>query len=188
MQPISGKGTALCSVTCKYHIIPINFFVLPGLCQPVLDGLKASQLKIITIDKNGTLFNPVKMLKGLSEVSGEFRICLILEKYTENFHGLGKTKDYRVKHYTNDTVKPITVPPRPISYHLKARVDDVVESIIKESVIKEHPSNKPASWVSCAVIVPKSDSSLCITMDASNLDKTLVSSNYPIPREEDIRA
>ena len=47
--------------------IPHNsdqLFRLPGLCQPVLDGLKASQLKIITIDKNGTLFNPVKMLKG----------------------------------------------------------------------------------------------------------------------------
>ena len=109
------------------------------------------------MDKNGTFFNPVKMLKGEREVSGEFnfRICSVLEKYTENFHGLGKMKDYQVKLYTNDTVKPIAVPPRLIPYHLKARVDNIIESMIKEGVIEEHPPNKPAPWVSCAVIVPK---------------------------------
>ena len=86
-------------------------------------------------------------------------------------------KDYQVNLYTNDTVKPIVVPPRPISYHLKARVDNVIESMTKKGVMKEHPPNEPAPWVSCAVIVPKSDSSLRITLDAHNLNKTLLSSN-----------
>ena len=97
-------------------------------------------------------------------------------------------KDYQVNLYTNDTVKPIIVPPRPISYHLKARVDNVIESMTKKGVMKEHPPNEPAPWVSCAVIVPKSDSSLRITLDARNLNKTLLSSNYPIPRHKYIRA
>ena len=39
--------------------------------------------------------------------------------------------DYQVKLYTNDKVKPIAVPSRPIQYHLKARADDVIESMIK---------------------------------------------------------
>ena len=53
----------------------------------------------------------MEILKAEREVSGEFsfRICLILEKYTENFCGLGKMKDYQVKLYANDTVKPIAV-------------------------------------------------------------------------------
>ena len=73
----------------------MEFFVLPGSCKPILDDFKAAELKIFTMDKDGTLFNPVKMLKGEREVSGEFnfRICSILEKYTENFHGLGKVND-----------------------------------------------------------------------------------------------
>ena len=97
-------------------------------------------------------------------------------------------KDYQVKLYTNDTVKPIAVPPQPIPYHLKAKVDDVIESMIKEDVIEEHPPNEPVPWVSCAVIAPKSDSSLRITLDARNLNKALIFSNYPIPCQKDIRA
>ena len=69
---------------------------------------KAAPLKIITMDKNNTLFNPVlkeerKMLKEERKVSDKFnfRICSILKKYTENFHGLGKMKDYQAKLYTN---------------------------------------------------------------------------------------
>ena len=76
--------------------------------------------------------------------------------------------DYEVKHH-NDSVKPIAVPPWPIPYHLKARVDNVIESvIIKEGVIEEHPPNEPAHWISCGVIVQKLDSSLSITLDACN--------------------
>ena len=58
----------------------------------LLDGFKAAQLKIITTDKNNTLFNPMKILEGEREISGEFdfRICSVLKKYSENFHGLGK--------------------------------------------------------------------------------------------------
>ena len=85
-------------------------------------------------------------------------------------------------------VKPIAVPPRPIPYHLKARVDNVIESMIMKGIIEEHPPNKAAPWVSCTVIVPKSESFLCITLNAHNLNKALISSNYPIPHQEDIRA
>ena len=96
--------------------------------------------------------------------------------------------DYQVKLYTNDKVKPIAVPSRPIQYHLKARADDVIESMIKEGVIEEHPPNQPASCVSCAEKMPKSDSFLHITLDACNLDETSISTNYPTPCQEDVRA
>ena len=78
--------------------------------------------------------------------------------------------DYQVKLY-NDYVKPIAVPPWLIPYHLnKAQGNNVIDSvIIKEGAIKKHPPNEPAHLVSCGVIVPKSDSSLCITLDACNL-------------------
>ena len=123
------------------------------------------------------------------EDSGELnsRICSLLEKYTENFHGLGKIKNYQAKLYINNTVKPIALTPRPIPYHLKARVDDVFESM-KDGVIEEYLPSEPTPLVSCAVIVPKSESYLRITLYARNLNKVLISSNYPIPHQEDIRA
>ena len=60
--------------------------------------------------------------------------------------------------------------------------------MIKESVIEEHPPNKSAPCVSYAVIVPKLNSSLRITLDAHNLSKALISSNCPIFRRKDITA
>ena len=60
-------------------------------------------------------------------------------------------------------------------------MNNCIDTMIKEGVIKEHPPNVPAPWVSCAVIVPKPDNSLRITMDARNLNKSLISNNYPIP-------
>ena len=113
MGLISVKETAFCSVTYKNYIISIEFFVLPGSCQPILDGFETAQLKIITMDKNDTLRNPMKLLEGEREFSGEFnfRIWSILEKYTEKFHGLREINDYQVELYANNTVKPTAVPP-----------------------------------------------------------------------------
>ena len=82
----------------------------------------------------------------------------------------------------------MAVPPRTIPYHLQARVADSINNMIKDSVIEEHPSSEPALWVSCAVVVPKSDGSLRITLDARNVNKALISTNYPIPKHEDIKA
>ena len=38
----------------------------------LLDGFKAAQLKIITTDKNDTLFSSMEILEREREVSGEF--------------------------------------------------------------------------------------------------------------------
>ena len=110
------------------------------------------------MDKNNTLFNPVKMLKGEREVSREFdfRIYSFRKKYTASFQGLAKMKDYQIKFYTSETVKPIAVPPQLIPPHLKARIENAIESMIKEVVNEEHPPNEPSPSVSCAVIMLKS--------------------------------
>ena len=135
------------------------------------------------------VFNPVKMI-DTDESKGEFTfdIASIIQQYLENFKGLGKLNNYQVKLYFDENVKPVAVPPRTIPYHLQTRVADSLNSMIKHGVIEEHPSNEPALWVSCAVVVPKPDGSLRITLDARNVNKALVSTNYPIPKQEDIKA
>ena len=60
--------------------------------------------------------------------------------------------------------------------------------MIKHDVIKEHPPNQPAPWISNAVLSPKDDESVRVTMDARNVNKAIQSSNYPIPKQEDIKA
>ena len=54
--------------------------------------------------------------------------------------------------------------------------------MIKNGVIQVHSSNEPALEVSCAVIVPKDDGFLGVTLNARNLNKALFSTTYPIPK------
>ena len=188
--PIKVRGTALCSVTYNDRTVPVEFYVLPGSCQPILEGTKVMHLKIISMDNEDELvFNPVKMI-DTDESKGEFTfdIASIIQQYPENFKGLGKLNNYQVKLYFDENVKPVAVPPRTIPYHLQTRVADSIDNMIKDGVIEEHPSNEPAPWVSCAVVVPKPDGSLRITLDARNVNKALVSTNYPIPKQDDIKA
>ena len=123
------------------------------------------------------------------EKDGEFinNICSILKHYSQNVKGLGKLRSYQVKLYTDNSIKPVAVPPRSVPYHFKARVSDAIGNMLKERVTEEHPINDPSPWVSCAVIVPKTDISIHITLDARNANKAITSTNQPIPKQEDIR-
>ena len=60
--------------------------------------------------------------------------------------------------------------------------------MINQDVIEEHPINQPATWVSNAVIAPKIDHSIRMSLDACNVNKAILPSNRPIPRHEDIKA
>ena len=59
--------------------------------------------------------------------------------------------------------------------------------MIRHDIIEEHPRNAPAPWVANAVLAPKDDGTIRVTMDARNVNKGSNSINYPIPRYQDIK-
>ena len=101
---------------------------------------------------------------------------------------LGKLRNYQVKLYPNNSVKPVAVPPRSVPYHFKVRVSDANDNMVKEGVIEKHPIKDPSLWVSCAIIVPKTDGFSRITLDAHNINKAITFTNQPMPKQEDMRA
>ena len=118
------NGAALCFVSFKNRAVTVEFYILPGSCDSILDGNKAEQLKIISLDKDDHhIFNPVLMILS-QEKDGEFisNICSILQHYPQNFKGLRKLRNYQVKLYTDNSIKLVAVPPRSVPYHLKGRV------------------------------------------------------------------
>ena len=60
--------------------------------------------------------------------------------------------------------------------------------MIQQNVIKEHPATEPAPWISNAVIAPKADGAIRMTLDARNVNKAIQAFNLTIPRQEDIKA
>ena len=109
---------------------------MSGSCQPVLGRNMATQLQIIAIDKEDTsVFNPVKTI-NTDDLNGEFafEIASVIQQYPNNFKGLGKTKDYQVKLYSDEKIKPVAVPLRPVPYLLQTSVADSLENMVKNGV------------------------------------------------------
>ena len=85
-------------------------------------------------------------------------------------------------------MKPVNVPQRVIPYHLREHAQKAIDTMVKEDVTEKHPENNPASWISCAVITPKPNGDIRVTLDARNVNKAVQSTNLPIPRQEDIKS
>ena len=113
----------------------------------------------------------------------------ILQQFPQNFEGgLGKFKNHQVKLHVDTSIKPVATPARPVPYHLKERVSKEIDKMNQQDVIEEHPATEPAPWISNAVIAPKADGAIRMTLYARNVNKAIQASNLPIPRQEDIKA
>ena len=185
---IPVHGIAKSAATFGNTSIPVDWHIISGSCEPILAGNAAVELGIIKFTKLADTFHPVRMIGIECDPLHKESIQSILAQYPQNFTGIGKLKNHQVKLHVDPTVKPIAVPPRNTPYHLQERVKTAIDEMVKQDIIEEHPSDQPAPWTSCAVIVPKPDGGLRVTLDARNVNKALRSTNLPIPRVEDIKA
>ena len=126
------------------------------------------------------------ILAGNSDPKGEIQSSLA--EYSHNFRGIGKLKNHQIKLHVNTEVKLVATPPRSVPYHLKEQVSRVIQEMINQDIIEQHPINQPTSWVSNAVIAPKTDGSIKMSLDARNVNKAIIPTNDPIPRHEDIKS
>ena len=187
-ESIPVYGIARCAVSFGRTVIPVEWHIISGSCDSILSGTAARQLGIISFQKSPDVFEPINMISTNMEPSVKQDIQYILLQYPENFQGLGKLKDYQVKLHVNPDVKPIAVPPRPTPYHLQQRSNELINEMISNDVIEKLPPHEDARWVSCSTISPKPNGDIRMTLDARNVNKALLSSNLPIPRQEDIKA
>lgn len=152
-------GISKCAVSFGNSSVPVDWHIINSPCEPVLAGQTARHLGIIKFEKKPDVFQPVRMIQSDEKEA----LQDILKNYPENFVGLGRLRNHQVKLHVDQTIKPIAAPARSIPYHLKERVEQVIEEMVKQDVIEEHPSAEPAPWVSNIVIAPKSDGSIRMT-------------------------
>jgi hypothetical protein len=161
----------------------VLWYIIKENCEPVLAGIPSKQLGIIAFQSRPEVFIPINMIRSADKQG----LQEILKGYLECFTGIGKLSNYQVKLHLEPGAKPMAEPPRRIPYHLKERVDVAIKDMLKNDVIEEHPREDPAPWVSNIVIAPKDDGDIRITLDAKGVNDALKSSNFPIPRQEDIK-
>ena len=114
----------------------------------------------------------------------------ILKDYPRVFQGLGRLKNHKIKLHVDENVKPVRDSARTLPYHLEDRAMSEIQSMLTNDVIEEHPTNEPSPWLSNVVLQEKDDDEggLRVTMDARNVNEAIMSSNLPIPKQEDIKA
>ena len=182
--PLSIEGTARCAVTFGNRTVPVQWHIIKHDCEPILADKAAEQLGIISFAEKPTVLCPVNIIT----CSDKYEIQNIMHKFSKNFTGIGKLKDYQVKLYTNVAIKPVAGPRRTIPYHQQDHVQHLITEMMDQDIIEEHPRNTPATWISNVVITPKDDGDIRITLDACNVNKCIQTSSFPIPNQEDIQA
>ena len=186
-SPIPVLGVSRCAVTFGSTSVPVEWHIISGSCEPILDGNSALRLGIITFNCTAGVFHPVLMVDSEASESSREQIQDLLQNYQHIFDGLGRLKNHKVKLHVKPDSKPIRDAPRTVPYHLSDRSWNAVQGMLKQGVIEPHPVNEPAPWVSNVVFQDKDDGDLRVTMDARNVNEAIQSSNLPIPKQEDIK-
>lgn len=78
--------------------------------------------------------------------------------------------------------RPISQPPRRIAPAIRNKVDEMIEKLLHEGLIK--PSKSP--WGSPIVVVPKKGGDIRICVDYRKLNSYTIKDVYPLPRMDDI--
>ena len=184
---IPAVGVSTCGVSFGDRTVPVQWYIIEEACEPILAGKKAEHLGISKFKHAPDVLMPIHMI-SLADKKLKDELQDIIVSLPDVFNGVGCMKDHVVKLPVDQNVKPVAEPPRRIPYHLLSRVDEVINEMLTNNVIEEHPNGEHAPWVSNIVIVPKDDGELRVTLDATNINKALLSTNFPIPRQEDIKA
>ena len=187
-DPIPVYGIARCAVSFGATSLPVEWHISSGYCEPILSGTTSRQLGIINFNSTPDSYEPIQMIDQHAEPASKQNLQDILTDFPENFTGLGKLRNYQVKLHVDNSIKPIVTPPRSTPYHLEGRVQNLINEMITNGVIEEHPTNEAAQYISCSTIAPKSNGDIRMTLDARHINKAIQSSNLPIPRQEDIKA
>jgi len=152
------------AVESQVRAIQLTESADPQRVQQLLEILGVEQLDLSPSDK-----------AQLSDLVEEFADVFALDE-TE----LGST-DWATHSIDTGDQHPVRQPPRRIPFALRARVEEMVQQMLKPEVIQ--PSQSP--WSSPIVLVAKKDGSTRFCVDYRRLNSVTKLDVYPLPRIDD---
>lgn len=168
---LNTMGTVLLKCKVKDIVKDVHFIIVDHTnCVPIL-GLNTC-----------ISLNLVQRINQL-----DFKKSSELDKFIsqnkEVFEGLGTFPEI-VKIKIVKGAVPKANPPRRIPLALKDRLKQTLKVLVSKQIIE--PVDEPPEWVNNIVIVEKSDKTLRICIDPSELNKSILREFYPIPTLEEI--
>ncbi|CAI6370293.1 unnamed protein product [Macrosiphum euphorbiae] len=168
---LSTIGTVVLKCKIKGFVKNVQFIIIdhPN-CVPIL-GLNTC-----------ISLNLVQRINQLN-VNKSSKLDKFICTNKEVFEGLGTFPDI-VKIKIIDGVVPKANPPRRVPLAIKTRLEQTLKTLTNKQIIE--PVNEPVEWVNNIVIVEKSNKTLRVCIDPSELNKYIVREFYPIPTLEEI--
>ena len=171
---------------CGYYIGTVRYgdavaniclYVVKQDVETFLSGRLSEELGIIKFNQS-----PRKVIRKV-DIKDTFKAS-IMSQYPAVFTGVGTLKsNKKVKLHIDSSIPTVAEPVRPVPFHLRERFLKEIETMEEQNIIEEH---EPP--VSNPVLAPKDNRGIRITVDMRQANKTIESTNVPIPRVEDIQS
>ena len=112
----------------------------------------------------------------------------ILSKYPDVFEGIGRFPSLPYHIQVNMNITPKQTQCRPVPIHLKETFKIEIDKMIQAGIIK--PVKEATPWINSFILVEGKKKSgnlkLCICLDVTNLNKTIIHELYHFKTPEDI--
>ena len=154
--------------------------------QPFLGRKACIGMKIVTyldndkLNKPNTANAPVYALEAPGPMTKQQ-----LAKKSPNVFGQGVgllEGKYHIK--LDSSVTPVHHVPRRLPVPLRDTLRETMSALVQQEIIA--PVQKPTSWISSMVVVPKKNGTLCICLDPQDLNRAIRREHYPLPTIEDV--
>ena len=154
------------------QVVNTCIYVVKHNVEILLSGIVSEELGIIEFKSK-----PVR--RAASDASpNKTRILNAFPKVFED--RVGRLRDYKVKLYVDESVRPVAERRRPVPFHLREKRRKELRKMEAEGLIEEH--HGPAPWISNTVLTSKDDGGTRVTVDMRNVNKAIQPTQYPDPQ------
>ncbi len=169
-EPLTVKGTFTCSVECGHKATRADFLVVEGNGVPLLGRETATELGVLKIGVD------VAAIRNVNQK--------IHDQYPELFKGVGKLNTHQVALHINRNFDPIAQPMRRIPFHLRDKVRDKVQELLKANIIEK--VSGPTRWLNPVVVAPKPNGEIRLCLDMRRANEAVIRGRHPIPTVDEI--
>jgi hypothetical protein len=169
--PLKQLGIIKVNVKYNTETTTADFHVIPGKFGDLISKNTAEKLKMIK--------TAPELVQSINQETHE-----IVQKYEDLVVGLGKLKNYQLKLYRDETVKPVAQPMRRLPYDMREAVEKKIKELETLDVIERVEG--PTPWVSPLVCIPKANQNdVRICVDLRQAKNAIMREKFPIPIVEE---
>ncbi len=163
--PFKVLGMVECDISYKNSTSRQCVYVVDNIVYPLLGKPAIKALSVVSIC-------------DVDAVSFRDRI---MQRFPRLFSGLGELEgEYDIQIQADAQPRAISSPRR-VAHPLMPKVEEALDNMVAQGVIRKLGPDEPSQWCSGMVVVPKANGRLRICVDLTELNKVVIRPRYMLP-------